>query len=220
MRPPHYISSPNLLPSRYIPPFSSAAYVQLYFSSAINLNHHRRPKKSIGDAADSSANHKNLAAHSSAHQNRSFRSQSQLYVILILLLIFSQDPSFGPDSFRRVVVTAVPWYRERHLRRISLGSVLLLTLLRSVTFNLNRLRDVFLLSNCCAVLLNLSPHVSGLHGYAAMRLASVTVSCMKKCTVLTRKRGGRHADEGDITGVLGMYREVSVASLKNILHWK
>lgn len=87
---------------------------------------------------------------------------------------FSQDQSFAPDAFRRVVVPRVLWYRERQLRDVNLGSVLLLTTLRAITFNLHRLKDPFLLSNCCAVLLNISPHVCGLHSYAAMRLASVT----------------------------------------------
>jgi hypothetical protein len=109
-----------------------------------------------------------------------FRSQSQLYVIIILLLLFSQDSSFGRDVFRRVTVITVPWYKERSLKGINLGSVIILTLLRALIFNLNRLSDVFLLNNCCAVLENLSPSVADLHEYAAMRLVSVTVLLMKK----------------------------------------
>ena len=113
-----------------------------------------------------------------------FRSPSQLYVIAILLLLFSQDPSFGRDAFKRISVSHVVWYKERHLKNINLGSIVLLTMFRSLLFNLNRLQDVFLLSNCCAVLQNLSPSVVGLHEYAAMRLASVTVTVMKKHTKL------------------------------------
>jgi hypothetical protein len=109
-----------------------------------------------------------------------FRSLSQLYVIIILLLLLSQDSSFGRDVFRRVTVVDIPWYKERSLKCINLGSVIILTLLRSLIFNLNRLRDVFLLNNCCAVLENLSPSVADLHEYAAMRLVSVTVLVMKK----------------------------------------
>merc|ERR1712232_692735 len=57
-----------------------------------------------------------------------FRTQSQLYVIIILLLFFSQDVSFGRDAFRRVIVLTVPWYKERSLKRINLGSVIILTI--------------------------------------------------------------------------------------------
>ena len=126
-------------------------------------------------------------------RNCPFRSQSQLYVIIILLLLFSQDPSFGTDAFRRVHVSTVLWYKERYLKDINLGSILVLCLLRSLTFNLNRLRDSFLLSNCCAILMNLSPNITDLHEYAAMRLVSITLASMKRYTAL-RLRHPEHDD--------------------------
>ena len=143
--------------------------------------------------------------------NRPFRSQSQLYVILILLLIFSQDPSFGRDSFRRVNVSApaLKWYKERKLKEASLGSMILLVLLRAITFNLNQLQDAFLLSNCCAVLLNLSPHIIDLNDYFSNRLVSVTTSCFKRYTALVAENGGIEPEEGDLSTLLGMYGEVS-----------
>jgi hypothetical protein len=136
-----------------------------------------------------------------------FRSRSQLYVIMILLLIFSQDASFGPDSFRRSKINNVQWYKERNLKDVSLGSLVILSLLRCITFNLNRLQDPFLLSNCCAVLLNLSPHAVELHSYTAMRLVSVLIATMKRYTLLVMKNGGRPAEEGDVNSMLGMYAE-------------
>ena len=140
-----------------------------------------------------------------------FRSQSQLYVILILLLIFSQDPAFGRDSFRRVRVpkSAVKWYKELH-KEVSLGSMILLVLLRSISFNLNRLHDEFLLSNTCAVLLNLSPHIVDLNDYyVASRLISVTTSCFKRYVILLAENGGEPEFEGDVSSLLGMHGEVS-----------
>ena len=149
-----------------------------------------------------------------------FRSQSQLYLIVILLLLFSQDSSFGSDVFRRTIVPSVPWYKERYLKDISLGSVMLLALLRSLTFNLNRLHDMFLLSNCCAVIMNLShAPVVDLHEYAAMRLASVTVSCLKKYVAMTveeSKKGSTEADDENGNSLLDMYGEVSHALLRCI----
>ena len=136
-----------------------------------------------------------------------FRSRSQLYVIMICLLIFSQDASFGPDSFKRSAIPTVLWYKERRLKNISLGSLLILSLLRSITFNLNRLQDPFLLSNCCAVLLNLSPHVADLNSYTAMRLVSVLIATLKRYTILVMKNGGKPAADGDVTSILGMYAE-------------
>ncbi len=157
-----------------------------------------------------------------------FRSQSQLYVIMILLLLFSQDSIFGRDAFRRITVTNVPWYKERNLRNINLGSLILLTLLRSLMFNLQRLQDVFLLSNCCAILQNVSPPIIDLHDYAAMRLASVTVSVMKKHLKLhsnsaSESRTGEKANsskESDeyMSTPLGMYEEVALTLLGVIDH--
>jgi len=171
----------------------------LYFSSALRhySPHGMNSKSNNGDSA------------ALALKSCPFRSPSQLYVIVILLLLFSQDSSFGPDAFRRIIVPSVPWYKERQLHDISLGSILLLTLLRSITFNLNKLQDAFLLSNCCAVLMNLSHNIVNLHDYAAMRLVSVTVSALKRYSILWAKSDvrGNH-DDHDITTPVGMYGEV------------
>ena len=150
--------------------------------------------------------------HSTPSQaSHPFRSQSHLYVILILLLIFSQDPSFGRDSFRRVRVSmaAVAWYKERHIKEASLGSMILLVILRALSFNLSRFHDEFLLSNCCAVLLNLSPHTLIQDYYVATRLISVTTSCFKRYDMLLAENHGEPEMEGDLSTLLGMHGEVS-----------
>lgn len=138
-------------------------------------------------------------------RNLPFRSLSQLYLNLILLLLFSQDSSFGPDIFRRTMLSTVPWYRERNFKNVTLGSLLLLTLLRSITFNLNRLQDVFLLSNCCAIMMNISPHIVNLHDYAAMRLTFVTIATLKKYSLIVARKDG---NEEDLSTPMGMYGEV------------
>jgi Dyggve-Melchior-Clausen syndrome protein. len=147
-----------------------------------------------------------------------FRSRSQLYVIMILLLIFSQDASFGPDAFKRSTISNIEWYKERQLKNISVGSVIILSMLRCITFNLNRLNDPFLLSNCCAVLLNLSPNVVELNSYTALRLVSVLIATMKRYTILVMKNGGKPAEEGDVTSTLGMYAEACRILLQVVKH--
>ena len=181
----------------------------LYFSST--ANQHIAGRTSATSAATTPSGDKvsNSSTTVAVSQNP-FRSQSQLYVIMILLLIFSQDTSFGPDSFRRSNIPTIPWYKERSLKNVSLGSMIILALLRCITFNLNRLHDPFLLSNCCAILLNLSPNIANLHPYASMRLVSVLISSMKRYTVLVMKNAGNAADESDVSSPLGMYAEVSV----------
>eukprot|EP00977_Amphora_coffeiformis_P014882 scaffold4242_cov175-Amphora_coffeaeformis.AAC.6 len=146
-------------------------------------------------------------------RNCPFRSASQLYVVIILLLLFSQDPSFGPDAFRRVMIPTVPFYKERNLKDISLGSVLVLSILRCLTFNLHRLGDPFLLSNCCAILMNLSPSITELYDYSAMRLASITFSSMKKYAAL-RKENPKLDEDVEFTSPTAMYGEVSRTLLR------
>ena len=94
--------------------------------------------------------------------------------------------------------------------------MILLVLLRAITFNLNKLRDEFLLSNCCAVLLNLSPHIISVHEYAATRLVSVTTSCFKRYSTLVVENGNKKEAEGELSTSLGMHAEVSLKHDKKI----
>ncbi|CAB9521233.1 Dyggve-Melchior-Clausen syndrome protein [Seminavis robusta] len=196
----------------------------LYFSSSsrhVSALDFQSKGSTVGDKDKNGKNGgDNNGKQQSSIRTMPFRSPSQLYVIVILLLLFSQDPSFGSDAFRRTMVSSVPWYKERFLKDISLGSVVILALLRNLTFNLNRLHDLFLLSNCCAVLMNLSHSVVDLHEYAAMRLASVTVSCLKKYVALAaeEEKNGGDEIEDDAAAQLDMYSEVSHTLLRLLKH--
>jgi hypothetical protein len=184
-------------------------YAALEFAASGKRQHELHPPPANGHAA--------AAQPPQAVSIRScpFRSLSQLYVIIILLLLFSQDLSFGSDAFRRVIVANVPWYKERNLKDISLGSLIILSLLRSLTFNLNRIHDPFLLSNCCAILMNLSSTVSDLHEYAAMRLASVALSSMKRYACLHQENPD--VDEDDLSNPTAMHGEVCRTLLRVIM---
>ena len=149
-------------------------------------------------------------------QDHPYRSQSQLYVIIILLLLLSQDSSFGSDAFRRVAVPIVPWYKERYLKDIRLGSILILVLLRSLTFNLTRQHDAFLLTNCCAVLMNLSSSIVDLHDYTAMKFVTTTIAFMKRYLVLRQQNPNNNDD--DITTPTSMYGEASRTLLCVLKH--
>ncbi|GAX25400.1 hypothetical protein FisN_5Lh500 [Fistulifera solaris] len=178
----------------------------LYFSSSTRFY----------TASTSSKGKDGEAAKKLNIRNCPFRSQSQLYVMIILLLIFSQDTSFGADAFRRISIQSIPWYKERNLKTISLGSMIVLSMLRSLTFNLNRLHDPFLLSNCCAVLLNLAPSVVELHDYAAMRLSAVAVACIKRYAELVVENP--NDDEEDLSSPRAMHGEVARTLLQVIRH--
>lgn len=104
--------------------------------------------------------------------NASTRSSNQIYMLLIILLILSQDSSFNA-SIHKLILPAVPWYKERLLHQTSLGSLMVIILIRTVQFNLSKLRDVYLHTTCLATLANMAPHVHRLSSYASQRLVSL-----------------------------------------------
>ncbi|XP_023540622.1 dymeclin-like [Cucurbita pepo subsp. pepo] len=104
--------------------------------------------------------------------NASTRSSNQIYMLLIILLILSQDSSFN-SSIHKLILPAVPWYKDRLLHQTSLGSLMVIILIRTVQFNLSKLRDVYLHTTCLATLANMAPHVHRLSSYASQRLVSL-----------------------------------------------
>lgn len=100
------------------------------------------------------------------------KTPKQIYMLLIILLILSQDASFNA-SIHKLILPAVPWYKERLLNQTSLGSLMVVILIRTVKYNLSKLRDVYLHTNCLAILSNMAPHVHRLNAYAAQRLVSL-----------------------------------------------
>jgi dymeclin len=107
------------------------------------------------------------------------RTNSHIYMLLIVLLILSQDKSFAQNVHKQII-PAVPWYKERLLHNVSLGSLLVTLLLRTAQYNLNKLQDVYLQTNTLAALANLAPHMSGLSSYAAQRLVQLLDIILRK----------------------------------------
>lgn len=60
-------------------------------------------------------------------------------MLLIVILILSQDRSFAANV-HKMTLPSVPWYKERLLHNTSLGSLLVLILLRTAQYNLNKLQ--------------------------------------------------------------------------------
>ncbi|KAK9845745.1 hypothetical protein WJX81_001268 [Elliptochloris bilobata] len=99
-------------------------------------------------------------------------SPSHMYMLLIILLILSQDAAFAANV-HAVQLVEVPWYKERLLHKTSLGSLLVILLLRTAHYNLAALRDVYLHTNTLAALANLAPYAHNLSSLAAQRLVSL-----------------------------------------------
>ncbi|KAM5552823.1 hypothetical protein ABKV19_025173 [Rosa sericea] len=118
------------------------------------------------------------------------RTSNQIYMLLIILLILSQDSSFNA-SIHKLILPTVPWYKERLLHQTSLGSLMVITLIRTVQYNLSKLRDVYLHTTCLATLANMAPHVHRLSAYASQRLVSLFDMLSRKYNKLAEVRNNQ-----------------------------
>ncbi|CAN6439611.1 unnamed protein product [Victoria cruziana] len=118
------------------------------------------------------------------------RTSNQIYMLLIILLILSQDSSFNA-SIHKLILPNVPWYKERLLHHTSLGSLMVVILIRTVKYNLSKLRDVYLHTNCLATLANMAPHVHRLSAYASQRLVSLFDMLSRKYMKLADTRNDK-----------------------------
>ncbi|XP_042061033.1 dymeclin-like [Salvia splendens] len=100
------------------------------------------------------------------------RTPNHIYMVLIVLLILSQDSSFNA-SIHKLMLPSVPWYQERRIHQTSLGSLMIIILVRTVKYNLSKLRDIYLHTNCLAILSNMAPYANHLSAYASQQLVSL-----------------------------------------------
>ncbi|CAE7818463.1 dym, partial [Symbiodinium sp. KB8] len=70
---------------------------------------------------------------------------------------------------------SVPWVRERKVVDVSLGSLAMLVLLRTLHVNLVEWRDAYVSTNCIAALSNFSKTLVGAHQALAQRLVNVVL---------------------------------------------
>lgn len=124
--------------------------------------------------------------------NVKLKNQSQLYLLSIILLILSQDASFCSNS-HRTMINGPEWYKERSLGQTSLGSLLMIILLRTAQQNFAKMRDVYLHTNTIAAFTNVAGAAVGLSSYAAQRLlllVELLTKKQKKTTVKVTQGSG------------------------------
>jgi hypothetical protein len=120
------------------------------------------------------------------------RSANQLYMILIILLVVSQETAFA-SNIHRIPLRAVPFYKERPLVDTTLGSLLIVLLLRMAHYNLTALKDVYLHTNCLATMANLAPSMTNLSAHTSQRLVHLLRLLQKRHLKLLE--GGKHDQE-------------------------
>ncbi|XP_064387359.1 dymeclin-like isoform X2 [Halichondria panicea] len=106
-------------------------------------------------------------------------SSHHVYMLLIILLILSQDECFN-KSIHEKIVPNVPWYVERRLAAVPLGSLMVMILIKTVQVNITHIRDKYLHTNCLAALANMSSHFHSLHLDAARKIVNLFKLLAKK----------------------------------------
>ncbi|KAK6634510.1 hypothetical protein RUM43_011911 [Polyplax serrata] len=102
-----------------------------------------------------------------------------IYMSLIILLMLSEDNGFG-QAVHQITLKNISWYHERALTEITLGGLLLLVVIRTIHFNMLKMRDKYLHTNCLAALANMSNNFRNLHAYVCQRLLSLFETLAKK----------------------------------------
>ncbi|KAF9205313.1 hypothetical protein BGZ49_004213 [Haplosporangium sp. Z 27] len=97
---------------------------------------------------------------------------SQVYVLLVILLLFSQDDVFN-DSIQKITMTYQPWFTERLLKSISLGGLAVAIIIRTIQYNLAQHKDVYFHTNSLAILANMSCSLQDIHPYVSQRLVTL-----------------------------------------------
>eukprot|EP00538_Stauroneis_constricta_P004198 CAMPEP_0119570612 /NCGR_PEP_ID=MMETSP1352-20130426/43701_1 /TAXON_ID=265584 /ORGANISM="Stauroneis constricta, Strain CCMP1120" /LENGTH=860 /DNA_ID=CAMNT_0007620281 /DNA_START=252 /DNA_END=2834 /DNA_ORIENTATION=- len=153
-----------------------------YTSSRLHTSTTASRRTRINNRNRFNSNNGNSTVQEQQQQQQQKRSTSHIYVSLINILIFSQDISFGNDIFQRTYITTnITWYKERQLKNMNFGSLLILCILRCIVlFGLRPEKDTFIVNNCCAILTNLSSTIMNIHEYTAMRFVSITVNALKR----------------------------------------
>uniref|UniRef100_A0A3P9HT94 Dymeclin n=1 Tax=Oryzias latipes TaxID=8090 RepID=A0A3P9HT94_ORYLA len=138
------------------------------------------------------------------------RNSHHVYMALIILLILTEDDAFN-RSIHEVVLKNISWYTERSLTEISLGSLLILVVIRTIQFNMTRTRDKYLHTNCLAALANMSAQFRCLHQYAAQRIISLFALLSKKHNkVLEQATQSLRGRQGDSTALPDYAQDLSV----------
>ena len=74
----------------------------------------------------------------------------------------------------------VAWYTERTVTQLSLGGLLILVVIRTIQYNMLKMRDKYLHTNCLAALANMSSQFKQLHPYVSQRLVSLFETLARK----------------------------------------
>jgi len=126
-----------------------------------------------------------------------------IYMSLIILLILSEDDLFN-RTVHETILKGVTWYTERSISEISLGGLLVLVVIRTIQYNMLKMRDKYLHTNCLAALANMSSQFRSLHPYVSQRLVSLFETLAKKYSRLADQIQQHDSDGSTPDTILSM----------------
>jgi len=108
-------------------------------------------------------------------------SSHHVYMALIILMMMTEDESFTELVHKiKLKDDDISWFEDKKLKNCSLGSLILLVLVRTIQYNMSKLRDQYLHTNCIAALGNLATKLQLLHAYAAQKFMKLFQLFVKK----------------------------------------
>lgn len=114
-------------------------------------------------------------------------NSSEMYMSVVCVVILSQEKALCRRIHSELILPRVNWYAERVLTNISLGSLLILVLLRLIQKNITQLQDPYLHTNTIAALSNIVSFAEGLHQHTAEKWVDlVTLLCRKESLMRDR----------------------------------
>uniref|UniRef100_T2MAV8 Dymeclin n=1 Tax=Hydra vulgaris TaxID=6087 RepID=T2MAV8_HYDVU len=123
-----------------------------------------------------------------------------IYMVLICILIFTQDSTFNNIIHHKTGLD-LSWYKEKKLIGISLGSFIVLILLRTIQFNMAKMRDKYLHTNCLASLANMASNFTNLHPVVTQKLTVLLEQLIKRLSKLVTQTSKEVQETKEVTDV-------------------
>ena len=135
-----------------------------------------------------------------------------IYMITIILLMMSQDTGFC-TCIHTQILDSVLWYRDKKLVDISLGSLLVLSIVNLLLSNIAHLRDQYIHSNCSAILANVAAKIQNLHSIPTQKVINAFEVIAKRYKIVSKNK---HSEECNISLIEGILHIV-LALINSVL---
>jgi hypothetical protein len=142
---------------------------------------------------------------------------SRLYMLVIVLLTFTQDPAFVRAAHTQLVVPNVSWYQEHYMLDVSLGSLMMVIFTRLIFRNITHFQDSFIHLNAFAALSNLARSAENLHVYAAQGIVGLIDMLAKNEAKLVAQTERLKAADIEESEVLAQKRSAYVEFIRLLL---